>query len=55
MKLFPARRLILMYCVLSVIIYPWIRGVLMIEHDVGISKVAGYEVKKIDSDFFSED
>jgi len=28
---------------------------LMIEHDVGVSKVGSYEVKKIDSDFFSGD
>jgi restriction system protein len=28
---------------------------LMIEYDIGVSKIASYEVKKIDSDFFSED
>ena len=27
---------------------------LMIEHDVGVSKVSSYEVKKIDLDFFTE-
>jgi restriction system protein len=27
---------------------------LMIEHDVGVSKVGSYEVKKIDLDFFTE-
>ena len=27
---------------------------LMIEHDVGVSDVAAYEVKKIDPDFFTE-
>jgi len=27
---------------------------LMIEHDVGISKVGSYEVKKIGLDFFTE-
>lgn len=26
----------------------------MIEHDVGVSKVGSYEVKKIDLDFFTE-
>ena len=27
---------------------------LMIEHDVGVSKVGSYEVKEIDLDFFIE-
>jgi restriction system protein len=28
---------------------------LMIEHDVGVSRVTSYDVKKIDSDFFAEE
>ena len=28
---------------------------LMIEYDLGVSTVATYKVKRIDSDFFSED
>jgi restriction system protein len=28
---------------------------LMIEHDVGVTPVASYEIKKIDSDYFIED
>lgn len=27
---------------------------LMIEHDIGVSKLAGYEIKRKDSDFFEE-
>ncbi len=28
---------------------------LMIDHDIGVSKIASYEIKKIDSDYFAED
>jgi restriction system protein len=28
---------------------------LMIEHNVGVSPVASYDIKKIDSDYFMED
>jgi restriction system protein len=27
----------------------------MIEYDIGVSKETSYEIKKLDSDFFSED
>jgi len=30
-------------------------GKLMIEHDVGVSKIASYDIKKIDSDYFIDD
>jgi restriction system protein len=28
---------------------------MMIDHDVGVSTVGTYEVKKVDSDYFSEE
>ncbi|WP_264291546.1 restriction endonuclease [Methanothermobacter thermautotrophicus] len=28
---------------------------LMIDHDVGVSRVTSYEIKKIDTDYFSEE
>jgi restriction system protein len=28
---------------------------LMIDNDIGVSKVATYDIKKIDSDYFSEE